>query len=215
MALFTKGFNAVKEKVARDNEQQALRKFRYLWFKENQEVVVRFLDTDPVVFYEYSFEKGKKNFLSDSPDGDDLLGIHFNRKPSMKIMIPCLIRSEDPEKDASQVYIIKQGIRFSKKLDFNSDKLAKKKLDLTSQDFIITRIGSEIDTQYEFELLDKSPLTAEEKKLELPDWSKILVLPTEEEVKRYINRTSDNDSKEKSSKPQSFDDLDDDELPPF
>jgi hypothetical protein len=214
MALFTRGFQAIKDKVAKESEQQARRKFRDLWLKDSESVTVRFLEPDPVTFYEYSLEQGRKTFLSDSPEGDDFLGMHLSKRPTFRVALPCLVREyEDPTK----VHVLKQGSRFGKKLDYYAERLAKKGLDLTTQDIVITKIGTGTEAQFEFEVLEPTPLTKEEKKYELPEWDKIYQLPTKAEIMRYLNKQAEGDEEEStetdSSKPASFDGVDIEEVP--
>jgi hypothetical protein len=209
MALFNRGFQAIKEKVAKEAEQNTRRKFRDLWLKDSESVTVRFLEADPVTFYEYSLEQGRKTFLSESPDGDDFLGMHLNKRPTFRVALPLLVREYE---DATKVHILKQGSRFGKKLDYYAERLAKKGLNITDQDIVITKIGSGTEAQFEFEVLEPSALTKEEKKLDLPEWEKLYQLPTKTEVMRYLNKQS-GEEETTSTQSASFDAVDLDEVP--
>lgn len=166
MALFKKGYSAVREEKQRQDEnreKQGKQLWRFFLSKDGDEAEVRFLTEEPINFYEHTVKtarNGKERYDSIICT-QDLGGCDFcdnGDRPSFKgaFLIydkrPYEYTDKNGKKQSSkgQLKLYVQGARVLSQLDRLSERYG-----LTNRDYIITRSGSGTSTTYMFDRNDE------------------------------------------------------------
>lgn len=178
MALFKRGFNAVKEEKERqeknkENRNKGLWKF-YL-SKDGDEADLTFLTEEPINYYAHNIKtyvNGKERFEEIPCVGDNCKHCKNGEKTTFKSAWLVVDHREYEYKDkegnkktgADQVRLFIYGTKIASQLD----RIAKK-YGLLNRTMTIIRMGTGTSTSYTFERGDKNILSSSEIEELLPD----------------------------------------------
>jgi len=169
-----RGFKSYREESARKDaiyEQKKGKLFRFfLTDKDEDDVEIRFLNDEPILFYEHSVNEGGK-FLNVTCTGDDCPYCEGGNKAAYKgaFLIVDTREFEMDERDAKgdktgkkkkvkdRLKILARGTKDLAKLDRINTKYG-----LKARPYAVTRIGSGNTTSYEFDRMDKDPITSKQ-----------------------------------------------------
>ena len=181
MALFKKGYSAVREEKQRQDEnreKQGKQLWRFFLSKDGEEATVRFLTEEPINFYEHTVKtarNGKERYDSiictqdlgecnfcDNGDRPSFKGafLIYDKRP-----YEYTDKNGNKKTSKGQLKLYVQGARVLSQLDRLSERYG-----LTNRDYIITRSGSGTSTTYMFDRTDEvGKLTEEEISNMLPE----------------------------------------------
>ena len=214
MALFNKGYSAVKEEKKRQEEQKenmSKRLFRFFLSGEGSEAKVRFLTEEPVTFSEHTIKKtvnGKERYDSIVCSQDSKCPYCDENRASFKgayliwDYTPFEVKDDNGKKKkvngSLKLYVA--GTRVLSQLDRLSSRYG-----LVSRDYEISRSGSGTSTTYMIERTDEvSKLSSKQIENMLPERLRelfdgsmdSLYTIVEEQLKMYLPTGSSDDDED-------------------
>lgn len=174
MSVFRKrGFDAHKEEEERRKKENANRVgklWRYFLSDEDEDVPLRFLTEEPVLFYEHSIPQPGGKYSNETCTGDDCVHCESGNKPSYKgawLVVDGREREVDEYKDnkkTGKTKIIKDQIKLYVRGATDIAKLDRlsRKFGLTTRPWFATKTGKNTSTSYELDRGEPSKLTTKE-----------------------------------------------------
>jgi hypothetical protein len=176
MSVFRKrGFDAHKNEEQRRKDEAVKRRgniWRYFLSDDDEDVPVRFLTEEPVLFYEHSIPVpgGGNKFTNETCTGDDCPHCESGNRASYKgawLVVDGREREVDEYKDNKKTgkkKIIKDQIKMYVRGSTDIAKLDRlsRKFGLTTRPWFATKTGANTSTSYELDRGEKSKLTSKE-----------------------------------------------------
>jgi hypothetical protein len=161
----TGGFASVEEnekrvKIAKENYKRKIQRF---WMKDGETATIRFLTEEPITFYQHNVPRGGNKFDKVTCSGEDCEYCD-DGKPQFVGAFLIIDRRKYKNKEGKT---IKRSIKLLVQCQTVLSQLKHyhEKRGLTKMDYEVTRSGSDKNTAYNWDRLDKSPLSSEDKKL--------------------------------------------------
>ena len=181
MGMFKRGFKAVSEENARQEEERKKRGktlFRFFLSKDKDEADITFLTEQPVNFYEHTIQRyvnGKERYDSVPCIGEGCKYCEEGLRPSFKSAWLIIDHRETSYKDKDgkqhtskdNLRLFVQGTKVSSQLDRKSERYG-----LMGREYTVVRLGTGTSTTYTFEHGDPYTITREEIESVMPDFIK-------------------------------------------
>jgi hypothetical protein len=182
----------IKRDAARQKQMFQQNSVRYLWIKDGEEATVRFLDVEPVTFFEHSLRVGGRFEEKTCSGEDDCLACKRGIPRRWKAAYNVIDRREFKGKDGT-VYVDTVKIYKVGKQVFEQIDRVDRKYDLEDCEISIERSGGGLDTTYQLLPEPSSELSQEDKLKDKIDLVKALQPPTQKQLEVWLGAADDDE----------------------
>lgn len=205
--LFFSGLEALQQiehEKARQQANAASRKFLNFFLSDGDQKTIRMLLPQPIVYWAHVFDKGKDKYVcTDHKNGCPLCKSKaLNSRPQQRGLMPVRWIDAPTYNDKEQDDILfLWDMNYPPLLAFAQAVSVLKKGDITSADYIVTRAVSGTTSQYGFYRQDSEPFSEKDHKVlsEIPDWSEIIVAPSQDQLNWLLSNQAGYFSSPKSA----------------